>query len=158
MDYFRSEIMQLWKSIQSDVCAVVILTGSKDTPEGRACSWAKSCLSAGIRQKCSSVTADWQLKHRQSLWSANLHGVTAGKIFQIKRFPSYLHPNLYSKWFVNKAASQRETAKDSNCLNYFKWYISGLLKCSKFFLIYVSLWTRHSNNKKNLIKDYCIPL
>lgn len=54
------------------------------------------------------------------------------KIFQIKCFPSYLHPNLYSKWFVNKATTQRETAKDSNCLNYFKWYISGLLKCSIF--------------------------
>lgn len=54
------------------------------------------------------------------------------KIFQIKCFPSYLHPNLYSKWSVNKAATQRETAKDSNCFNYFKWYISELLKCSVF--------------------------
>lgn len=102
---------------------------------GTCVSWAKrSCLSAGIGQKCSSVVLI------DSSSTANLSEVQIymvwllEKIFQIKCFPSYLHPNLYSKWFVNKAASQRETAKDSNCLNYFKWYISGLLKCSSFFI------------------------
>lgn len=114
-------------------CAVIILTASKENSRGTCMFLCKKLFISRNRAEVlisqswlTAQTPPVSLKCK-SMWC------DCWKIFQIKCFPSYLHPNLYSKRFVNKAATKRETAKDSNCLNYFKWYISGLLKCSGFF-------------------------